>query len=521
MAHLRHLAVRIWISIFFWILITIWMLPLIQKVIGVQWLVVPALALMPCIYLLVGIVMERSATAKLNRLLTEASVMERAGMIKETAQSLDAAVDLFDSFLLSANARKEISEKLLTRVARHRLARGPKDLAYDEAVLAYLEYFPSDKDAAQIWLQAVLNFETLSPRCADIITKLSQEQPQNKALQHLLGRVFLSESRTDFEALQVYHRVVELEGFSDKNFVVKLAGLLLNEGHTDEWALEIYLDAYSISPKASRILNGILACVQNISAHERNRRLLMRARDLLSRNTIIPADALSQDQTLPYTQTIMDPSPNHLQNSNEADETLIRTEHSATILLHKKRWRAEDNLLLKLWQGMISGSRAIKKHVRSYAAKVSHVKIDANEALIVRGAVIVTIIGGGIFLALNLADSLFQSPQKKKTSPSASVAIHGDPFTLQVGAYLSQKDAKKIMQKLRQQNLNAYLTEAHGRDKRWYQVRISHFADRNKAKVYGESLKSKGLINDYYVANYKPPLPSANTIRSSADTQGN
>ncbi len=517
MAHLRHLAVKIWITIFFWILISIWILPLIQKIIGIQWLVIPAMGVLFGLYLLVGSIMERIALAKLNRLLTEASVMERAGMIKETAELLASAVDLFDSFLLSAKARKQISEKLLTRVAHHRLARGSRDIADDETVLAYLEHFPSDKDAAQIWLQAVLNLETLSPRCADLINRLSQEQLQNKALQHLLGRVFLSESRTDFEALQVYHRVLELEGFSDKNFVVKLANLLLSEGYTDEWALEIYLDAYSISPKANRILNGILACVKNISAHERNRPLLMRARDLLTRNTLLPLDDLSQDQTIPYTQTVMGASPNHMVNSNEFDETLVRTEHSATILLHKKYRRAVSHPGSRLRQEIIAGGRLVMKHIRHYASKISRIDIDANATSIARGAAVAAILGGGIFLAVNLVDSLFQDSQKRETPPPVSVATHSDPFTLQVGAYLSQQDAKTYMLKLRQQDLNAYLTEAHGRDKKWYQVRISHFADRNKAKIYGESLKSKGVINDYYVAKYKPPLIPPEATPSKTD----
>jgi hypothetical protein len=44
-----------------------------------------------------------------------------------------------------------------------------------------------------------------------------------------------------------------------------------------------------------------------------------------------------------------------------------------------------------------------------------------------------------------------------------------------------------------------------GAKRNWYQVRIDHFADKAAARRFGEELKAKGLINDFYVANFRPP----------------
>ena len=46
---------------------------------------------------------------------------------------------------------------------------------------------------------------------------------------------------------------------------------------------------------------------------------------------------------------------------------------------------------------------------------------------------------------------------------------------------------------------------AKGKKKKWYQGRVSHFVSKKSAIAYGESLKKKGLIDDFYVANYSRP----------------
>jgi len=92
-------------------------------------------------------------------------------------------------------------------------------------------------------------------------------------------------------------------------------------------------------------------------------------------------------------------------------------------------------------------------------------------------------------------------PVPKETEPPISIV--SDPFTLQVAAYLKPENAKTYVQQLKSRGLDAYWSEAVRGDKRWYQVRVSHFATKQSARDYGEKLKSEGTIDDYYVANYR------------------
>jgi cell division septation protein DedD len=79
------------------------------------------------------------------------------------------------------------------------------------------------------------------------------------------------------------------------------------------------------------------------------------------------------------------------------------------------------------------------------------------------------------------------------------------PFTLQVAAYLKPEHAEHYLEKLRQQGLDAYVIQAHGDEKTWYQVRIAHFPDKQTARTFGIELKGKGIIEDFYVARKPSP----------------
>jgi len=78
-----------------------------------------------------------------------------------------------------------------------------------------------------------------------------------------------------------------------------------------------------------------------------------------------------------------------------------------------------------------------------------------------------------------------------------------DPFTIQVAAYLKSEDAQRFVDQLIQAELDAFWTQAASANRSWYQVKVSHFATREAAQAYGRELKSKGLIDDFYVANYE------------------
>ena len=81
----------------------------------------------------------------------------------------------------------------------------------------------------------------------------------------------------------------------------------------------------------------------------------------------------------------------------------------------------------------------------------------------------------------------------------------GVGLDLLAGVIPESEYAHRYVALLKKHGLDAYWTQAVSANKKWYQVRISHFADKQSARHYGESLKTKGIIDDFYVANYRRP----------------
>jgi hypothetical protein len=94
-------------------------------------------------------------------------------------------------------------------------------------------------------------------------------------------------------------------------------------------------------------------------------------------------------------------------------------------------------------------------------------------------------------------------PQPQTRHAVVAEPVITDPFTIQVAAYLQRDDAQEVVDQLIQAGLDAFWTYATSAHRSWYQVKVSHFASREAAQAYGRGLKSKGLIDDFYVANYE------------------
>ncbi|MFO7912463.1 MAG: SPOR domain-containing protein [Desulfotignum sp.] len=75
------------------------------------------------------------------------------------------------------------------------------------------------------------------------------------------------------------------------------------------------------------------------------------------------------------------------------------------------------------------------------------------------------------------------------------------PFTIQVAAYLKESHADKYLKILRQNSIDARIKKTGGGGKTWYLIQVSEFADKADATAYGNHLKKKNIIEDFFVSN--------------------
>jgi hypothetical protein len=484
MGHLlKHLAVRLWTALILGSLAALIVLPPVAGAIGPAWMIVPGLGLLALAYGLTGMAFAALGRRRLERLLGEASVWDRAGMPREVRQTLCRAVDTVDSFFFSPLSQKAPARRLLARMARFQLAQTEYEASSDAIVGAYLYAFPGDREAAVKWLDGILAGRHVTPRSHDIAARIGSVHGEDAAIQRLLAQFYLAERRCDFAALKTYRHVVDAGQPLPNDLIGDLADLFLSQPRADDLALTVYMDVYERGGRDTRLLPGIAACCTMIRPGPLTLPLLEKADTLLagidaSRRTSMAA------AFLPEPADAGPPPTARRRRINRPDmEAAIR-----------EAFAGLGRLVSRGAAGVSGGWRKLGAGLRSRQAR-SAMKWGAM------GLFMIALGGLVVNTAVHLADTI----QPVENAPAPVDVPVTDPFTLQVAAYVKESDARRYVAQLKGQGLDAYWTRASGSSKTWYQVRVSHFTTKAEARAVGEDLKKQQLIGDYYVANYKRP----------------
>jgi tetratricopeptide (TPR) repeat protein len=479
----KNTAMRIWLTVLFGGLASIWVLPSFQARIGLEWTLLPVSLVIVAVFLLIGWLANRWALNTVERLTHEAGGFERDGMVSEAEDRFRRAIAVFDSFLISPLAKKQKSAALTARVARFYLARAGKSHASEAFLISYLQSNPEDEEVAETWLQQVDSRGGLREEHQELANLIGSALPQNSIVQSTLARYYLMLERTDFPALQTYRRALKADQPVAADFLNDLAHLFLRERRADEQALEVYLKAIEKSDYRPEILRGIAACVRWISLTERNKLLLQQAYDHLGglEAAEIKKMSIGFEPAVPLAaQRVQRLSASRRASIFQATAAVIQT--------------CFENLNeLRAWlfrQSRSAGRRAMQ------SKRTRHV---------LTGILLAGITAAVTVLVINTVGHLVKSEQPVAQKIEKAPEEITDPFTLQVAAYLKPAYAKEFVEKLKKNGLDAYWREAISANKKWYQVRVSHFADKKSARDFGESLKAGGIIEDYFVANFIAP----------------
>ena len=401
-------------------------------------------------------------------------------MVAEAENRFQRALAVFDSFLISPVAKKQKAVPLRARIARFYMARASKSDDAERFLVSYLYTNPQDEEVAESWIEYVENRGGLREEHQELAFLIGRAQPRNQTIQSILARYYLMLERTDFPALQTYRRALGGDQQVPAEFIHDLAVLFLQERRADEWALEIYLKAFDESDHRSAILRGIAACVRWISLSERNRPLLQRAYALLE--GLDPAEIKKMSAGF-----------------NPPVQPSVKRDGRRPIQKRASFFKTAGAVLQTFYEDIMAAPVFVLRFIRrTLQSKRSRQLLAAVLLAGLAAAVVVLVINTVTHL---VKVEMPITTQKAEKTPE----VITDPFTLQVAAYLQPSYAKKYVAHLKKQNLDAYWRETISGDKKWYQVRIAHFPDKKSARNFGESLKAKGIIDDYYVANYIPP----------------
>jgi hypothetical protein len=483
-AFFRHLAVRLWCTAFLSGFLGMAFMPGLQRLFGLGWSVVPLLGSMALVYMAVGWCMNRVGSLLIAHQLKEAAIWERAGMIPEAQAVFDKVAALFDSFWLSPRQRKIDGTRVSGRVARFYICQSVVTDRLRSAVTAYLQRHSDDRTVAEAWLTHLLTRETHTPAENDAADCVGEALGDDDAIQRILFRLYLADGRVDFNALSCYRRVWQHKHAIDETELVSLARLLLNDARIDDWSLQVYLAAYRQGQQ--ECLEGITAAVRQLAPSADNRKNLSDAKSITETLSSAQQEALPRRFERPVPA-----EPESAESKPSARE--IGISMGRRIIL----------LIAALLRGIPVLAGVVVRVCRAVIG--FWMRSPGFRKSMAMGGLGLLIIGVGV-AAWHLwpASTLKTEPVSAPAPVETPAAITTDPFTIQVAAYLKQDDAIRYVKRLKQAGLDAFWTEAASANRTWYQVKISHFATRGQAQDYGDQLKAKGIIDDFYVSNYNP-----------------
>ena len=480
-AVLRHLALRLWATAVLGGLVCLALLPLWPPAPGSRWGVAAAAAVLCGSYGLVGWAMNRWGLAGLQRMIQEAAVWERAGKTEKAHGAFLRAVAYFDSFWLSPFFRRRGEEMITGRLTRFYLSLSSPGGHGREIVRTYLARHPEDAAVAQTWLEKLLARRSRDPLDHELAALIARTLDDNDRISQLLVQLYLCADRTDFEALRTYRQLWENQRRLPVDLVRSLAHLLLSEATLSDWALQVYLKGYELGD--SRCLTGIAECLRHLAQHPGNRR------DWLAAETVVA----SADAALIHRWD------GPLKTTDRPGKPAVVVDHRAP-----SRWKSAGR----------SADRALSRLVNTLCAWLAQIARGASAAFDtvrrslrprhVLAVIGVAAIAAGVTITANRSEQSPPPVPAPEVVAEQPVPAAPKPFTIQVAAYLKPEDAQRFVDQLKKQGLEAFATVATSSNRTWHQVKVSHFETRRQAQEYGEQLKSRGVIDDFYVANFEP-----------------
>lgn len=100
---------------------------------------------------------------------------------------------------------------------------------------------------------------------------------------------------------------------------------------------------------------------------------------------------------------------------------------------------------------------------------------------------------------------------------TVSAASQTGKFTIQIVAAPTQTEAEETVNQLKAKGVDAYVLKSFVPGKgTFYRVRTGTFPNMNEARKFGESLKQKGILPEFYVAPFEAPKESGSPEKPAA-----
>lgn len=493
---LKHFTMRLWFSIAFGGLIGLQGLSYLDGFLKLQSGAIAVAIFSAVCFFTVGFLGNWAGARIVARHVAEAAAFERVDMVAEAEKAYLKAIAIFDSFLVSPFMRAKKSRDLTERLARYYLIHSGDVSRWERFVRYHLKSHPNDEEVAEAWLRQIQPSRELDDEAYALVDRIGAHYSAGKTIQHLLVQLYLKETRTDAPAMRAYRRWLHGQPQAPAAMIAELSDVLLHAGKSDEFALLIYLAAYRHGARRDQLRRGVAACVQDIVKTPQNQAPLGVAQKLLAGIDV----AQLEDMRATFNGAVHTPVP------KESPRLLFLRRCALAVLNAVAAFGKAAGIRLSAGAKVFWGHtkvfwRYTKKQVL-HGYRVA--RRSPKTKPILKWSLAAGLSALTVFLAVNTTIYLFKSSKDPATeSVRAGGSLTTGKFTIQVAAYIKVEQAQRYADKLRKAGLAAYWIETMGKHRKWYQVRIARFEDKLSARKFGDRLKSKNIIDDYYIANRK------------------
>ncbi|PIE61317.1 MAG: hypothetical protein CSA29_03970 [Desulfobacterales bacterium] len=434
---LRYISFRFWWVCLGALPLEFWLLPKAAKLFPELPPLLVAAFVCVGFGMVLGWGLDRVGIRRINALIQEGKQRESAGINSRAEKQYVRASGIFDSAWISPWAARRMGPALMDTVGRFYLSSGSTHSGFEQAAIYHVLAHSKDEILAMLWLAKDPIKSSASDERETVLTALADAHYENPEVRRQLVLIFLESGRKDLSAQRLYRY------------------FLKDSRSVKDDAIAAHIKTL-IGTSQAGTDTGIIGEMGQLST---------------SAGTL--GDVRPRAYYMP------------LHNGTEHGGMLKKFNTQTSLIKIFSAFTAKGGRVVgkRLW-GIVSGIGGIFQNI--------HIR---------RWMRFGGICGAGICLCVFAWSTLFHMVESTP-EPVQRIEIRiRKPYTIQVAAYLKSTHAQQYVAQLERKGITATVKTTGAGGKTWYLVRVSAFTDKKSAVEYGNHLKSKNIIEDFFVSN--------------------
>lgn len=505
---LRNFSIRMWLSAGAGIPIAFLLFPGIRRLVPIPGLEPGLFAMLVVIILffLTGFLMNLTGKAVILHQLREAGKWERAGLFQKSEVCYLKALALFDSCLISLRHSKKTARTLTGAIARFHLTFSSDNDHLNRASISFLYKNPEKTELALLWVEKRFDSDDSPPMNQQeerLITRLAEKvSMEDPELVRRLTAIFIQAKRADYAARRVFAMALDNERQCTESVRDEIEELITTVADSRSIRAEHRETAKGVD---EQFTHHDTALPSPANPHTLQQETL-RGRELAMQEEGFADHFREEDNQRPFSG-----AGSYQGRRNRGNRSLFSPVKRIFL------WVADlpDKLftILKKIIGFILRIvlAAIGISIRIIQKLFNTISTNDAARKTVKWIILTALLIGFTVFIANTVSHLFKRPPiVPSSSPTVTIPAEEPEippqlppmrFTIQASAYLKKDHAEEFLDRLKKKGITAWISQTEGGGKTWYLIRIEQFQTKADASKYGNALKKKRIIDDYFVDN--------------------